>query len=98
MSKNRHSYTVEFKKNAVSLVLDEHRKPAEVARSLGISPKTMHTWLRQQREGSLCGKIASQVTDEAMENSRLQIRIKKLEAENRLLKKFNAYLARNGLA
>lgn len=34
MNRARRVFTAEFKINAVNLVLNEHRKPAEVARSL----------------------------------------------------------------
>ena len=37
----RRQFTVEFKKNAVSLVVDEKRSISEVAKSLNISPKTL---------------------------------------------------------
>ena len=44
MKRVRRQFTVEFKKNAASLVVDEKRSVSEVARNLEISPKTLSTW------------------------------------------------------
>jgi len=56
MKRVRRQFTVEFKKNAVSLVVDEKRSVSEVAKSLNISSKTLSTWLRQSKEGKLEGR------------------------------------------
>ena len=89
----RRQFTVEFKRNAVSLVLDEQRSVSEVAKQLEISPKTLSTWLRQSREG----KIASNVDDKTMEMATILAENQRLKAEVLLLKKFAAYLSKNGL-
>ncbi len=44
MKRVRRQFTVEFKRNAVSLVIDEKRGISEVARNLNISAKTLSTW------------------------------------------------------
>ena len=53
MKRVRRQFTVEFKRNAVSLVIDEKRGISEVARNLNISAKTLSTWLRQYKEGNV---------------------------------------------
>lgn len=93
----RRQFTVEFKRNAVSLVLDEQRSVSKVAKQLEISPKTLSTWLRQSREGKLEGKIASNVDDKTMEMATILAENQRLKAEVLLLKKFAAYLSKNGL-
>ena len=90
-------FTVEFKKNAVSLVVDEKRGVSEVAKSLNISSKTLSTWLRQSKEGKLEGKIASNVDDKTMQMAAIMAENQRLKAEVLLLKKFAAYLSKNGL-
>ena len=60
MKRVRRQFTVEFKKNAVSLVVDEKRSVSEVAKSLNISSKTLSTWLRQSKEGKLGGRNSLQ--------------------------------------
>ena len=98
MNRARRVFTAEFKINAVNLVLNEHRKPTEVARSLNISPKTMSSWLRQQREGRLTGKIVAGTTQSEMDVSAIIAENQRLKEEVLLLKKFGAYLAKHGLA
>ncbi len=47
--RSRRSFTDEFKRDAVALVIDEGRKVIDVARSLGIGEGTLGTWVRQAR-------------------------------------------------
>ena len=47
--RSRRSFTAEFKADAVSLVLDELRSVASVARSLGIGATNLGNWVRQAR-------------------------------------------------
>ena len=89
MKRVRWQFTVEFKKNAVSV--------SEVAKSLNISSKTLSTWLRQSKEGKLEGKIASNVDDKTMQMAAIMAENQRLKAEVLLLKKFAAYLSKNGL-
>lgn len=96
MKRVRRQFTVEFKRNAVSLVIDEKRGISEVARNLNISAKTLSTWLRQYK-GKLEGKIASNVDDKTMEMAAIIAENQRLKAEVLLLKKFAAYLSKNGL-
>ena len=97
MKRVRRQFTVEFKKNAVSLVVDEKRSVSEVAKSLNISSKTLSTWLRQSKEGKLEEKIASNVDDKTMQMAAIMAENQRLKAEVLLLKKFAAYLSKNGL-
>lgn len=48
----RRIYTQEFRINAAKLVVDEHRPTSSVAQELSINPKTLHTWVKQYREGT----------------------------------------------
>ncbi len=97
MKRVRRQFTVALKKNAVSLVLDEKRKVSEVAQSLGISAKTLSTWLKQHQEGKLEGKIASNVDQQTMDMATILAENQRLKAEVLLLKKFAAYLSKEGL-
>ncbi len=97
MKRVRRQFTVEFIRNAVSLVVDEKRSVSEVAKSLNISSKTLSTWLRQSKEGKLEGKIASNVDDKTMQMTAIMAENQCIKAEVLLLKKFAAYLSKNGL-
>ena len=94
----RRIYTQEFRINAAKLVVDEHRPTISVAQELGINPKTLHTWVKQYREGTLTTlDKTDSVTPEQAENTRLRAELQKAQAEILLLKKFAAYLSNNGL-
>ena len=47
--RSRRSFTAEFKADAVSLVLDEGRSIASLARGLGIGATNLGNWVRQAR-------------------------------------------------
>ncbi len=42
-------FSAEFRRDAVSLVLDEHRQIADVARSVGANEGTLGNWVRLER-------------------------------------------------
>lgn len=99
MAFSRRIFTHEFKLNAIHLVLNEERPVSQVAKELGIYPKTLHTWLRQHREGSLSSEIppTREVHPLEAENARLKAALRESQQEVLLLKKFAAYLSTTGL-
>ena len=58
-------YTEEFKVAAVQLI-DAGRRPAEVAREIGVVEETLHDWLKAHHEGRLGHGQAVKVTPEQM--------------------------------
>ena len=48
--KTRRSYGVEFKRDAVKLVINGGRSPREVAKGLGINENVLYRWIKQYRE------------------------------------------------
>ena len=54
-ARTRRSFTEEFKRDAVALVLDEGRKIVDVAVSLGIGEGTLGNWVRQARVDRVSG-------------------------------------------
>lgn len=81
------------------LVLDEHRPAVDVARELDINPKSLYSWVRQYRSGLLQASLDGEdsVSAEQAEIARLRSELQKSRAEVLLLKKFAAYLSKNGL-
>ena len=76
MKKKRQEYTAEFKREAVSLVIEEGYSLAEAGRSLGIQANLIGRWKRQLEDSqdALPGK--GKLTAD-------QQRIRDLETENR---------------
>ena len=79
-------YTDEFKKDAVALLRSSGRPIREVAKQLGISDTSLSAWAREMSEDA-------QQSDAELEReaARLRKRIKELESEIDILKKFTAY-------
>lgn len=100
MAFTRRIFTKEFRLNAAKLVVDEHRPAVDVARELDINPKSLYSWVRQYRSGllqaSLDGEDSVSAAEQA-EIARLRSELQKSRAEVLLLKKFAAYLSKNGL-
>ena len=57
-TRRRGRYPKEFRRDAASLVIDQHRTIADVARELGIVEQTLGNWVRQERidRGSARGR------------------------------------------
>lgn len=82
-------YTEEFKAEAVAQVKDRGYSVREVSERLGISVKSMYTWLSEARGGT------TKATDDLRaENARLRSELKRVEEERDILKKAAAYFAK----
>ncbi len=85
----RRSFTDEFKRDAVALVLDEDRKIVDVARSLGVGEGTLGNWVRQGRIDR--GERAGVTTSERAELVELRRENARLRMERDLLKRATAF-------
>ena len=79
-------FTDEFKLKAISLVLDEHRPVAMVAKELGIAYSSLYRWLHRHEAEKERKMIRAQLMAER----------ECLKAEELLLQKSEAFLAKNG--
>src|SRR5207237_503614 len=63
--RSRRSFTDEFKRDAVALVIDEGRTVVDVARRLGVGEGTVGNWVRQARvdRGDRAGVTTSERTE-----------------------------------
>ena len=87
----KRKFTPEFKKEAIALVTEQSYTVAKAAASLGISDKTLHTWVmlaRNQSDGVLSD-------DERAELKRLRKENKELRLEKEILKKASAFFAKH---
>ena len=90
--RSRRSFTDEFKRDAVALVLDEGRKVIDVARSLGVGEGTLGNWVRQARVDR--GERAGVTTSERTELAELRRENARLRMERDLLKRATAFWVR----
>ena len=99
MGEKRKQYTREFKLEAVRLATSGEKKPAQVARELGVRPDMLQTWTRQaEGQGGLGssevfpgnGKLGGK--DEEIRALRRELEVVKQERD--FLKKAAAYFAK----
>lgn len=85
-------YPPEFRREAVQLARASERSIAQVARDLGVSNQTLHTWIKQVDVDA--GKREGLTTDEREELRRLRRENRTLLQEREILKKAAAFFAR----
>ena len=88
-TRSRRSFTDEFKRDAVALVIDEDRRVIDVARSLGVGEGTLGNWVRQARVDR--GERAGVTTSEKAELAELRKENARLRMERDLLKRATAF-------
>jgi transposase len=86
--KTRRSYGVEFKRDAVKLVIDGGRSAREVGKGLGINENVLYHWIKQYREdpeNAFPGNGKLKPEDE--EHRRLKRELLDVKEERDILKK-----------
>jgi transposase len=88
-------YSPEFKRDAVALLHSSGRAMAAVAKEIGVSDVTLAAWAKDQAAGNNTeAKAAAEA--ERKEAIELRKRIKELEQEIEILKRFTAYWVKEG--
>jgi transposase len=82
-------YPPEFQRDAVAMVLDEHRAIADVARSIGVNEGTLGNWVAKARRERSVGEGLS--PDEQAELAELRAECAQLRMERDLLKRSMAF-------
>lgn len=81
-------YDTDFKVNTVKLVLEEGKVASQVARDLGIAPKTLYGWIAQYKNDPKHPFVGSgHLKPEAQATRDLEREIRELREENEILKK-----------
>lgn len=91
----RHRYDDEYKDRAVALAARPGASVAGVARELGISPDSLHKWIKARGGGTSAGEeIPQDLAALQLENQQLRQRLREVEEERELLVKATAFFAR----
>ena len=93
MSRQRRSFSPEFKLDAARLVVDQGYSVSEAARSLGVGTTAIRRWVKQleiERGGETPSSKA--LTPEQQRIQELEARVNRLEREKEILKKASALL------
>lgn len=91
------SFSEEFKKDAIGLVLNEGYSNKQAADAVGVSDSSIRDWIKKFSPPSTeCGDNATkeQLLDE---NRRLKKELRESELEKAILKKAAAYFAKESL-
>jgi transposase len=81
-------YDKDFKIHAVQLVLEQGKPAAQVARELGITPKTLYGWISQYKSDPTTPFVGSgNLKPDAKAVRDLEREIRELREENAILKK-----------
>lgn len=98
MTKQRRTFSPEFKQQAASLVLDKTYSHIEASRSVGVAESVLRRWvnqLQQERQGITPQSKA--MTPDQQRIQELEARIDRLEREKAILKKATALLMSEGI-
>ena len=96
MNVTKRKFTLEFREEAVRLVMQERMPVLEAARRLEISDKTLANWVRAARQGKPVRTSSGSFERKAPSVSELEMEVSKLRAENTRLK-MEKEILKNGL-
>jgi transposase len=88
---------VEFKENAVKLVMEQGMSTGMAAKRLSIPSQTLDNWIRKTKAGKSFKSGGPGVTDAQAEIARLRRENAELRMERDILKKATAYFAKGSL-
>ena len=94
--KNTKNYTDEFKQSSARLAIDSDQPISATAKELGISPSTLHGWVKKYYPDSRSQVLLSE-KDLESENKRLLKELNRVKMERDILKKAAAYFANETL-
>ena len=93
MTKQRRTFSAEFKREAADLVLKQNYSFIEASRSLSVGESALRRWVDQlQQERTGVTPHSKALTPEQQKIQELEARIARLEREKSILKKATALL------
>ncbi|PXY25739.1 transposase [Prauserella flavalba] len=92
MSKNRRSFTPEYKEEAAKLVVESNRPVASVARELQLNEQTLRNWVNGYREQHAADEPPLTVSERARLRE-LEKEVRELRMEKEFLGKAAAFFA-----
>ena len=87
---SRKRYTEEFKIEAVKQITDRGYKIVEVADRLGVTPKSLHDWIKKYGD---TGSQHQTITSQQEELRRLKAELRRVTEERNILKEAAAFFA-----
>lgn len=98
MTKQRRTFSPDFKRQAACLVLDKGYNHMEASRSVGVAESVLRRWVHQlQLERQGVTPQGKAMTPDQQRIQELEARIDRLEREKSILKKATALLMSEGI-
>lgn len=98
MTKQRRSFSPQFKQQAACLVLDQSYSHREASRSVGVGESVLRRWVQHvQLERQGITPHGKTITPDQQRIQELEARIERLEREKAILKKATARLMSEGI-
>jgi transposase-like protein len=94
VSQKCRKFSLEFRNEAVKLVIERSRPIAQVARELGVNEGTLGSWVKHYRDEH-AGEEPPLTPAERIQLAEAQQELRELRMENEFLKKAAAYFARD---
>jgi len=92
----RRSFTEEFKRSAIALVLDQKVGRIQAAKDLGLGISTLDRWVTEYQHCNSSGEVLQQMEDQK-KIANLEKQLKVVTMERDILKKATAYFAKDHL-
>jgi transposase len=92
----RRTFTPEFKRSAVALVIEQKYARQEAAKNLGIGVGTLDNWLGEHRRLNGSANVTEEL-DLKKRVAQLEREVRRVTMERDILKKATAYFAREQL-
>lgn len=93
-NKKKSVFTKEYRAQVIALVRQPERSVSSVAKELGLSIPTVHSWVRQNKIDTGNGEAGQLTSAEKKELSQLRKEVKDLRMEREFLKKTATWFAR----
>jgi len=82
-------YTKEFRDSTVQLVMNNEKSILQIGKDLDVNPKTIYNWIREHKKANnipIAARGKSSITDNSTVKETQTDEVKRLRAENKLLK------------
>ena len=92
----RRTYSIEFKRSAVALIVEQNYTLRQAAENLGIAQNTLNNWLTAHRKGTGYATPPEEL-DLKKRYAQLERELRRVTMERDILKKATAYFAKECL-
>ncbi len=94
-SRKYKQYPAEFRESSAKLALESEQPMSQTARELGVTPKSLYSWVSAYSGGN--GKIITSKEPASEEIKSLKKELARVKLERDILKKAAAYFAKDAL-